>query len=111
MPVLGRGGDLRERGTEFRMDADSLWDRRQRPRRTGARFGLPPLKSVTTAPIALVLMAIPASQKLKGPPSALAPSEFLKELSAELASGDIRLPSFPDVAQRVQRALEDPATR
>ena len=53
-------------------------------------------------------MATTASQKQKEPPSALAPSEFLKELSAELASGDIRLPSFPDVAQRVQRALEDP---
>ncbi|HWS61853.1 MAG TPA: HDOD domain-containing protein [Steroidobacteraceae bacterium] len=53
-------------------------------------------------------MAIPASQNQKAPPSALSPAEFLKELSAELASGDIRLPSFPDVAQRVQRALEDP---
>jgi HD-like signal output (HDOD) protein len=39
---------------------------------------------------------------------ALVPAEFLKSLSAELASGDIRLPSFPGVAQRVQRALEDP---
>jgi HD-like signal output (HDOD) protein len=51
-------------------------------------------------------MAIPASQK-PHKSSALTPSEFLKELSAELASGDLRLPSFPDVAQRVQRALED----
>jgi HD-like signal output (HDOD) protein len=41
---------------------------------------------------------------------ALLPSEFLKSLTAELASGDIHLPSFPDVAQRVQRALEDPRT-
>src|SRR5271169_1313127 len=39
---------------------------------------------------------------------ALVPAEFLKGLSAELANGDIRLPSYPDVAQRVQRALEDP---
>jgi HD-like signal output (HDOD) protein len=38
---------------------------------------------------------------------ALVPAEFLKGLSAELAHGDIRLPSYPDVAQRVQRALED----
>ena len=53
-------------------------------------------------------MAIPASQTQREPLRALAPSEFLKELSAELASGDLRLPSFPDVAQRVQRALEDP---
>src|SRR5712675_79377 len=53
-------------------------------------------------------MAIPVSRRQHEPARALAPSEFLKELSAELASGDLRLPSFPDVAQRVQRALEDP---
>jgi HD-like signal output (HDOD) protein len=53
-------------------------------------------------------MAIPAAQTQNKPPRALAPAEFLKELSAELAGGDVRLPSFPDVAHRVQRALEDP---
>jgi HD-like signal output (HDOD) protein len=53
-------------------------------------------------------MAIPASQTQKQSVRALVPAEFLKELSLELASGDIRLPSFPGVAQRVQRALEDP---
>ena len=53
-------------------------------------------------------MAIPVSRRQKEPARALAPSEFLKELSAELASGDVHLPSFPDIAQRVQRALEDP---
>src|SRR5260221_14771141 len=53
-------------------------------------------------------MAIPAAQTKEESRRALTPSEFLKELSAELASGDIRLPSFPAVAQRVQRALEDP---
>jgi HD-like signal output (HDOD) protein len=53
-------------------------------------------------------MAIPATQNQRESPRALAPSEFLKQLSAELASGDVRLPSFPDIAQRVQRALEDP---
>src|SRR5260221_14025615 len=53
-------------------------------------------------------MAIPVSRTQKEPARALAPSEFLKELSAELASGDLRLPSFPDIAQRVQQALEDP---
>src|SRR5260221_8037825 len=53
-------------------------------------------------------MAIPAAQPKEKSRRALTPSEFLKELSAELASGDIRLPSFPAVAQRVQRALEDP---
>jgi HD-like signal output (HDOD) protein len=58
-------------------------------------------------PIA-VLMGIPASRKQIEPPGALTPSDFLKELSVELARGDIRLPSFPDIAQRVQRALEDP---
>jgi HD-like signal output (HDOD) protein len=41
---------------------------------------------------------------------ALVPAEFLKSLSEELANGDIRLPSYPDVAQRVQQALEDPRT-
>ena len=53
-------------------------------------------------------MAIPASQARKQLRRALVPSEFLKELSAELASGDVRLPSFPAIAERVQRALEDP---
>jgi HD-like signal output (HDOD) protein len=51
-----------------------------------------------------------ASRKHKRPIRALAPAEFLKELSAELARGDIQLPSFPDVAQRVQSALEDSRT-
>jgi HD-like signal output (HDOD) protein len=53
-------------------------------------------------------MAIPASPTEAKSIRALIPAEFLKELSLELASGDIRLPSFPGVAQRVQRALEDP---
>ncbi|HEV7985970.1 MAG TPA: HDOD domain-containing protein [Steroidobacteraceae bacterium] len=53
-------------------------------------------------------MAIPASPTQKESIRALAPAEFLKELSLELARGDIRLPSFPSVAERVQRALEDP---
>ena len=53
-------------------------------------------------------MAIPVSRRQHEPARALAPSEFLKELSAELASGDLRLPSFPDIAQRVQQAVEDP---
>jgi HD-like signal output (HDOD) protein len=41
---------------------------------------------------------------------ALLPAEFLKELSAEIAGGEVQLPSFPEVAQRVQRALEDSRT-
>jgi len=46
-------------------------------------------------------MAIPVSRRQHEPARALAPSEFLKELSAELASGDIRLPSFPDACRRM----------
>jgi HD-like signal output (HDOD) protein len=53
-------------------------------------------------------MAIPAPETQKELGRALAPAEFLKALSTELANGDVRLPSFPDIAQRVQRALEDP---
>jgi HD-like signal output (HDOD) protein len=55
-------------------------------------------------------MASPASPTKKEPIRALAPAQFLKELTLELASGDIRLPSFPGVAERVQRVLEDPRT-
>ena len=55
-------------------------------------------------------MTISASRTQNRPIRALVPAEFLKELSAELASGDIQLPSFPEVAQRVQRALEDSRT-
>jgi len=53
-------------------------------------------------------MTAQTSRTQKEPIPALAPAEFLKNLSAELAKGDIRLPSYPNVAQRVQRALEDP---
>ncbi len=35
------------------------------------------------------------------------PSSFIRKLSLELAVGDIRLPTFPDIAVRVQRVLED----
>ncbi|HUO79592.1 MAG TPA: HDOD domain-containing protein [Steroidobacteraceae bacterium] len=35
------------------------------------------------------------------------PEEFLRGLAAEIATGEVRLPSFPDVATRVQRVLED----
>jgi HD-like signal output (HDOD) protein len=35
------------------------------------------------------------------------PGGFIRKLSLELAVGDIRLPSFPDIAIRVQRVLED----
>ena len=53
-------------------------------------------------------MAHPAPKARSVAVRSLAPAEFLKELAAELATGDVRLPSFPDVAQRVQRVLEDP---
>lgn len=37
----------------------------------------------------------------------LTPFDITKKLMEELAAGDVRLPSFPDVAARVQRVLED----
>lgn len=44
------------------------------------------------------------------PPPDASPEALLKALAAELAAGELRLPSFPDVAQRVQQALEDSRT-
>jgi len=38
------------------------------------------------------------------------PEALLRALAAELAAGELRLLSFPDVAQRVQQSLEDPRT-
>lgn len=35
-------------------------------------------------------------------------SDFLKKLATETALGEVRLPSFPDFATRVQKVLEDP---
>jgi HD-like signal output (HDOD) protein len=52
-------------------------------------------------------MTTSASPTQKRPVHALAPAAFLQQLSAELSGGEVQLPSFPDVAQRVQRALED----
>jgi HD-like signal output (HDOD) protein len=37
----------------------------------------------------------------------LTPFDLTRKLAAELAAGEVRLPSFPDVAERVQRVLED----
>jgi HD-like signal output (HDOD) protein len=37
----------------------------------------------------------------------LTPFDITRKLAAELAAGDVQLPSFPDVAVRVQRVLED----
>lgn len=33
------------------------------------------------------------------------PAIFLSKLSMEIALGDIRLPSFPDIAARIQKVL------
>jgi HD-like signal output (HDOD) protein len=38
----------------------------------------------------------------------LDPDIFLRKLRLQLAVGDVRLPSFPDIAARVQKVLEDP---
>jgi HD-like signal output (HDOD) protein len=37
----------------------------------------------------------------------LTPFDLTRKLAAELAAGEVRLPSFPDVAERVQRVLDD----
>jgi HD-like signal output (HDOD) protein len=36
------------------------------------------------------------------------PFEFVRSLAAELSKGEVRLPSFPDVAERVRDVLDDP---
>lgn len=38
---------------------------------------------------------------------ALTACDFVRELASELAAGEVRLPSIPDVAARVQRVLDD----
>lgn len=38
----------------------------------------------------------------------LTPFDVTRKLAAELAAGDVQLPSFPDIAARVQQVLEDP---
>jgi HD-like signal output (HDOD) protein len=40
-------------------------------------------------------------------PAEPTPSDFMRNLEAELAAGEVRLPSIPEVAERVQRALDD----
>jgi len=41
------------------------------------------------------------------PAGDLDPGGFVRKLTLELALGDVRLPSFPDIAARVQHVLED----
>jgi HD-like signal output (HDOD) protein len=36
------------------------------------------------------------------------PFEFVRQLAVELSKGDLRLPSYPEVADRVRRVLDDP---
>jgi HD-like signal output (HDOD) protein len=38
------------------------------------------------------------------------PFEFVRALAVELSKGEVRLPSYPDVAERVRAALDDPRT-
>jgi HD-like signal output (HDOD) protein len=45
------------------------------------------------------------------PVAAPEPPRFVRELTVELQSGDVRLPSFPDIVVRLQRILEEPATQ
>jgi HD-like signal output (HDOD) protein len=41
-------------------------------------------------------------------PFQIGPFEFVRQLATELSKGDLRLPSFPDVADRVRHVLDDP---
>ncbi|MGB6307838.1 MAG: HDOD domain-containing protein [Steroidobacteraceae bacterium] len=42
------------------------------------------------------------------PPGGVEALGFVRKLAEEIAAGEVRLPSFPDFATRVQRLLEDP---
>jgi HD-like signal output (HDOD) protein len=42
------------------------------------------------------------------PIAAVDPGAFMRKLMLDLAMGEIHLPSFPDIAVRVQKVLEDP---
>ena len=44
------------------------------------------------------------------PPVAPLPPRFVHDLTVELMTGDVRLPSFPDIVVRLQRVLDDPTT-
>ncbi len=48
------------------------------------------------------------SHKEPKPAPALRPDAVVLKLSRDLASGDVRLPSLPDIALRVQKVLDDP---
>src|SRR5271167_5059581 len=78
-----------------------------RSRRLKSSAGVPIASRIDPRILRPLRMTSQTSRTLREPIRALAPAEFLRSLSAELAIGDMRLPSYPDVAQRVQRALED----
>lgn len=50
---------------------------------------------------------MPALRLVDQQPPDSDPSAFMQAVIAELGAGDVRLPSFPDIAARVQRVLED----
>ena len=52
-----------------------------------------------------------ANEASKPAPQGAGPFEFVQDLARELSSGRIELPSFPDVAIRVQRVLADEDVR
>jgi HD-like signal output (HDOD) protein len=49
-----------------------------------------------------------AAENRASPIEGTDPGAFTKKLMLDLAVGDIRLPSFPDIASRVQKVLDDP---
>jgi HD-like signal output (HDOD) protein len=50
--------------------------------------------------------APPEATPDRAPPE-LTPFEFVRSLAADLSSGELKLPSFPDLAARVRRVLDD----
>ena len=56
-------------------------------------------------------MATATKTETAGAPGEGGAFEFVQALARELSSGRIELPSFPDVAVRVQRALADEDVR
>jgi HD-like signal output (HDOD) protein len=57
------------------------------------------------------MTASQAAEPIPSAPTGRIPSaaafEFVKQLASELSTGNVELPSFPDVAMRVQRVLAD----
>ncbi|HUO79743.1 MAG TPA: HDOD domain-containing protein [Steroidobacteraceae bacterium] len=51
----------------------------------------------------------PVAGEALTPTLTLTPFDVTRKLAAELAAGDVRLPSFPDVVERLQQVLADPA--